>query len=223
MITGLKDLMVMRLETFREKSKRLCSRVLVYRDGVFEGQYSTAMRDEMSLTFQSFDTNTKPTINTPYRPKLTIVVCGKRHHTRFFPTDASHAEALGNSRPGTVVDQGVAGVYAFNFFLQAHGGLQVTTRLTNYFAVHDEIGFGVDGLQKLMKDVSDMFARATKAVSLMSPAYYADLAYVRGRCYIHELLTAVKMSSAGGESSSGRPEDEVVRIAQRLWQNGIKG
>lgn len=61
--------------------------------------------------------------NKPYTPKLTIVVCGKRHHTRFYPTDAEHAAADGNPRPGTVVDRGVTAVYEYDFFLQGelHG------------------------------------------------------------------------------------------------------
>lgn len=58
------------------------------------------------------------TAKGPYSPKLTIVVCGKRHHTRFFPTEAQHAAGDGNSRPGTVVDRGVTAVYEFDFFLQ---------------------------------------------------------------------------------------------------------
>lgn len=53
-----------------------------------------------------------------YNPKLTIVICGKRHHTRFYPTEAANADSNGNPRPGTVVDQGVTSIYNFDFFLQ---------------------------------------------------------------------------------------------------------
>src|SRR4051812_28166459 len=120
---------------------------------------------EMTKSFSKFDEGGKR-----YRPQLTIVICGKRHHTRFYPTDAQGADHLGNPRPGTVVDQGVTAVYAFDFFLQAHGGLQGTTRPTHYYVVHDEIKFQADELQKLTNDVSYLFARATKAVSLVSPA-----------------------------------------------------
>ena len=99
-----------------------------------------------------------------------------------------------------------------------HGGLQGTTRPTHYFVVHDEIGFNADLLQKLTNDISYMFARATKAVSLVSPAYYADLACERGRCYIHELLQQVEATTTGSDN-----EDQVMRMAQNLWRNGVKG
>lgn len=43
---------------------------------------------------------------------------GKRHHTRFFPTEQENADKDGNPKPGTVVDRGVTSVYHFDFFLQ---------------------------------------------------------------------------------------------------------
>lgn len=47
------------------------------------------------------------TPNIPYKPKLTIIICGKRHHTRFYPTSEDSADHLGNPKPGTVVDRGI--------------------------------------------------------------------------------------------------------------------
>lgn len=54
----------------------------------------------------------------PYQPKLSIVVCGKRHNTRFYPTTEEDAAHDGNPLPGTVVDRGITPVYEFDFFLQ---------------------------------------------------------------------------------------------------------
>lgn len=217
MVTSLADMMVERLKAFQTTSKTLPTRIIVYRDGVSEGQFQIVVNEEMpeiKAAFKKFGT-----ANTPYTPKLTIVVCGKRHHTRFYPTEAQHAAGDGNPRPGTVVDRGVTAVYEFDFFLQAHGGLQGTTRPTHYYVVHDEIGFQADQLQTLTNDVSYMFARATKAVSLVSPAYYADLACERGRCYLHSLLHGI--TKVAGTTTGDQAEDEVHREAQGLWRNGV--
>lgn len=65
-----------------------------------------------------------------------------------------------------------------------------------------------------------MFARATKAVSLVSPAYYADLACERGRCYVHKLLQG--LGSSGGSSASGS-EEQTMREATTSWHNGVSG
>ena len=70
----------------------------------------------MKASFRKFDTPQKP-----YTPKLTIVICGKRHHTRFYPAEAENADRNGNPRPGTVVDRGITAVYDFDFFLQGRG------------------------------------------------------------------------------------------------------
>jgi eukaryotic translation initiation factor 2C len=79
--------------------------------------------------------------------------------------------------------------------------------------VHDQIGFKADELQGLTNSLSYMFARATKAVSLVSPAYYADLACERGRCYLHRLLLGI------GSSASG--EEKVMEEAAKNWHGGV--
>lgn len=217
MVTNLAKMIWERLTFFAGKNKNLLpKRILVYRDGVSEGQFNTVVAEELPEIRRAcakFDTP-----KAPYRPKLTIVICGKRHHTRFYPTEEGNADHNGNPRPGTVVDRGVTSVYNFDFFLQAHGGLQGTTRPTHYYVVHDDIGFGADELQILTNSVSYLFSRATKAVSLVSPAYYADLACERGRCYLHKLLQGI--SSSGGSAASG-DEDAVFREAKQLWNNGV--
>jgi len=214
MVTNLDKMMIARLDLFRAKSKMLPNRVLVYRDGVSEGQFLTVVKEELPLikaAFRKFDTAQKA-----YEPALTIVICGKRHHTRFYPTEEAHADSTGNPRPGTVVDRGVTSIYNFDFFLQAHGGLQGTTRPTHYYVVHDEIGFKADELQLLTNAVSYMFARATKAVSLVSPAYYADLACERGRCYLHKLLHGISPPNA-------TTDELVFKVAEDMWRNGVSG
>ncbi|KAJ7856608.1 argonaute-like protein [Mycena leptocephala] len=188
MVTNLERMTVERLKLFQTSNNNVLPQRIL-------GQFRIVIAEELPAIrsacrrFQN------------YKPKITIVICGKRHHTRFYPTEAANAAPDGNPKAGTVVDRGVTAVYEFDFFLQAHGGLQGTTRPTHYYVVHDEIGFSADGLQTLTNAVSYMFARATKAVSLVSPAYYADLACERGRCYLHKLLQGFStiMQEAGAQ------------------------
>ncbi|PPQ77920.1 hypothetical protein CVT25_015395 [Psilocybe cyanescens] len=219
MVTNLGKMMWERLTLFRTKNKMLPTRILVYRDGVSEGQFNTVVEEELPairLACTKFNT-----AQAPYRPAITVVICGKRHHTRFYPTEDANADQNGNPKAGTVVDRGVTSVYNFDFFLQAHGGLQGTTRPTHYYVVHDDIGFQADQLQVLTNSVSYLFARATKAVSLVSPAYYADLACERGRCYLHKLLQGI--TSSAGSTTSGDNEEAVMREAQQSWTGGVSG
>ena len=87
--------------------------------------------------------------------------------------------------------------------------------------MHDEIGFKADQLQTLTNNISYMFARATKAVSLVSPAYYADLACERGRCYLHSLLQGI--SDSEDTAASEGHDSEVYREGERIWKNGVSG
>jgi eukaryotic translation initiation factor 2C len=83
---------------------------------LLQGQFSIVVEEELPLirsACRKFDT-----AQGRYNPKLTIVICGKRHHTRFYPTDAANADHNGNPKAGTVVDRGVTAIYNFDFFLQ---------------------------------------------------------------------------------------------------------
>lgn len=103
----------------------------------------------------------------------------------------------------------------------AHGGLQGTTRPTHYYVVHDDIGFKANEIQGLTNALSYMFARATKAVSLVSPAYYADVACERGRCYLRKLFLGLLDGTASGTGSGSVTEQDVIKEATKLWSNGV--
>lgn len=109
------------------------------------GQFHTVIKDELPLIRSACAGFGE------YRPKITIIIVGKRHHTRFYPTEADKADGLGNPAPGTVVDRGVTSVYDFDFYLQAHSGLQGTTRPAHYYVIHDKNNFTSDALQTLVR------------------------------------------------------------------------
>ncbi|KAF8125615.1 Piwi domain-containing protein [Boletus edulis] len=214
---------ISRFELYRAHNDgKLPERVILYRDGVSESQFMQVRQYElkqMKKAFEHFDS---------YQPKLSIVICGKRHHTRFYPTKPEDAAADGNPLPGTVVDRGVTPAYEFDFFLQPHGSLKGTARPTHYYVVHDENGFNADDLQRLTNDLSYMFQRATKAVSLVSPAYWADIACERGRCYLHRLLQGDKDGGEAAKDNKGkkgkkRAEDTVFEKAEDMWGDGVSG
>ncbi|KAI0341734.1 argonaute-like protein [Trametopsis cervina] len=218
MLSDLRDMMEERLDAFQAKRGILPKRILVYRNGVSEAHFRTVVTHEMPQLRQAFRKFTKD--DRSYTPKLTMVICSKRHHIRFYPTEAEHATADGNLRPGTVVDRGVTAIYEHDFFLQAHCGLKGTTRPTHYYVVQDEIGFTADLLQTLTNDLSYMSARTTKALSLASPAYYAHLACERGRCYLHKLDQGFPHWETT-ETSEDVERELGYRGGQVLWHGGV--
>ena len=77
-----------------------------------EGQFNTVLKDELpqfTKAFKNFDEGSGSQ-GKRYKPKLTIIICGKRHHARLYATDSACADKNGNTRPGTVVDKGITAV-----------------------------------------------------------------------------------------------------------------
>ncbi|KAG1727431.1 Piwi domain-containing protein [Suillus lakei] len=227
MITDLTAMMIDRLKIYAEKNQTLPDRVFVYRDGVSEGQFNTVLEEELPKILDAFK---RVPQRKPYRPLLTIIICGKRHHAKFWPTDSQFADRNGNTRPGTVVDRGVTSVFDFDFYLQAHAGLQGHVKATHYTVVYDENRLGADELQQGTHTASYLYARATKAVSLVPAAYYADLACERGRCYLNDFLSADDKVSSSVVSGKGKgrgkadKEEEKIRVfeeAKKAWGEGV--
>jgi len=224
MLDELRDMMVERLLVYEKKNKALPQRIFVYRDGVSEGQFDQVVQEELVQILEAFKKlETKERKLKVYRPQLSIIICGKRHHARFFATDGLQADKNGNTRPGTVVDKGITDVFDFDFYLQAHAGLQGHAKPTHYTVVYDENQLSADELQKGTHDASHLYARATKAVSLIPAAYYADLACERGRCYLNDFLVDDKTSVGGRSGKSDRDEEKarVFNAAKTAWGAGL--
>jgi len=235
-IAELADMMIERLQAFRRRSKVLPKRMVVFRDGVSEGQYDKVINEELPQIFEAFK-RIDPK-NPRYHPNLSILICGKRHHARFYPTDSNFADRNGNTRAGTVVDRGVTSLVDFDFYLQAHAGLQGSVRPTHYVVVYDESSLTADAVQKGVHAASYLYARATKAVSLVPPAYYADIVCEQARFWIQGFLnlgggsdTASSAGGAGGGAGTSSSvamkraregqEQRVFEAAQRMWGNGL--
>ena len=58
----------------------------------------------------------------------------------------------------------------------------------HYVVIKDQIGFHADDLEQFTLKLCYLFNRATKAVSICPPAYYADLLCERGRAYLYSVL-----------------------------------
>jgi len=151
-------------------------RIIFYRDGVSEGQFRTVLEQEVPRIKRACD---QFGIRPP--PKLTVVVVGKRHHVRFFPTATGDADRSGNCPAGTVVDRDVVHPTEFDFYLQSHAGLLGTSRPAHYSILYDENNFTPDGLQQLSFALCHVYARSTRSVSIPAPVYYADIVCSRAK------------------------------------------
>lgn len=236
-VDALTEMLKSRLSLWKTKGKHaaLPDNILVYRDGVSKSQYDMVISQELPQLRRACEQMYLTVDTKKGLPRLTIIICGKRHKTRFYPTTEQDCDRSGNTKPGTVVDRGVTEARSWDFFLQAHAALQGTARPCHYYIVHDEIFRQVYGksipplFQNIASVVEDLthnmcylFGRATKAVSLCPPAYYADIACERARCYLASLFDTPSLSvapSATGTSAAGgdgQPSADDVQIHPKL-------
>lgn len=149
MVIHLEAMMVERLKMWQAKNKGLPNKILVYRDGVSEGEYKAVLSEEFPCLQKACE-KVYPT--SAAKPKITLIIVGKRHHTRFFQVKPGENEAnrLGNPVNGTIVDRGITMQNGWDFFLQAHTAVQGTARPAHYVVLRNEIGLGVDALETLV-------------------------------------------------------------------------
>lgn len=169
------------VDNFVLSNKIRPQRILFYRDGVSEGQFAQVLKFELTAIKAACRQ-----IDPEYNPKISFILVQKRHHTRFFTATPQDADRSGNIPAGTVVDTGVCHPNQFDFFLCSHGGIQGTSRPAHYHVVHDENNFGADELQALSYQLCYTYARCTRSVSIVTPAYYAHLVAFRARFHVND-------------------------------------
>ncbi|KAK2810484.1 hypothetical protein FQN50_002973 [Emmonsiellopsis sp. PD_5] len=228
MVSGLDELLKSRLSLWAARHKGAYpENILVYRDGVSEGQYQVVLDQELPLLQKGCRDIYPAAMTKEGKPKMSIIIVGKRHNTRFFPSQPHEADRSKNPKNGTVVDRGVTDVHNWDFFLQSHTAIQGTARPAHYYVIYDQIfrnrraaGQNVaDNVESLTHNLCYLFGRATKSVSICPAASYADLVCTRARRYLSKFFgdgvtTAESAVSGDGVVGSASPED--VRVHKNL-------
>lgn len=185
--------------------------IVIYRDGVSEGQFRQVLDVELPMIRKAC----AKVYPNGQKPRLAIIVSVKRNQTRFYPTAERDADRSRNVKCGTVVDRGVTQARTWDFFMVAHTALKGTAHPAHYTVVLDEIfnppsatkvktEGAADELQKLTHYLCYLFGRATKAVSVCPPAYYADIVCERARVHRPEFDNASDVASTvSGPSAAG--------------------
>jgi eukaryotic translation initiation factor 2C len=188
-IEHLAEMIEARIRIWIRRNKQPPSNILIYRDGVSEGQFQMVLKDELKLVIAGC----KKVTEYSKRPNITVIVCGKRHHVRFYPTQQKDQDRSQNPINGSVVDRGVTRPSYWDFYLQAQSPLQGSARPAHYIVVHDEIFTNsqitpgskpADLVQELTHNICYMMGRATRSISYATPAFLADRLCDRARKYL---------------------------------------
>src|SRR5436305_13259040 len=104
MVADLTGLLQCRLRVWAATHGHYPENILVYRDGVSEGQYNLVLDEELPSIRKACEELYPAPLTKQGLPRITIIIVGKRHHTRFYPTKKEDADRSSNPQNGTVVD-----------------------------------------------------------------------------------------------------------------------
>ncbi|KAI5983814.1 Piwi domain-containing protein [Pisolithus albus] len=201
---------------FGNRNKTPPQRLILFRDGLSEGEYAQAATKEIQAIKDAIDALWKERGVTRPKPHLTYIVVGKKHHVRFFPKSQNEGDKSGNCPAGFVADKGIGNPMAQDFYLQSHGGLLGTSRPSHYIILEDEnFSRRLDILQNLSFCLCHSYARATRSVSIPAPVYYADIVCARANFHFDPRL---HYDDSAMSSISGRHTFDIEK-----WQGGYKG
>ncbi|GAA6005892.1 hypothetical protein JCM10207_007265 [Rhodosporidiobolus poonsookiae] len=167
-IVDLKRLVFELLQQLSQTDMPQPERLIFFRDGVAENQFAEVMTQEVEAVRAACKM-----IDEHFQPALTYVICGKRHHLRFFPYNPQDADRSGNFKAGMVVDKSVTHPYQFDWYLQSHSSPLGTARTCHYTVLVDDSHFSADELQQLVHNLCSSYQRCTRSVSQVTAAYYA--------------------------------------------------
>ncbi|KAL3307155.1 Protein argonaute-2 [Cichlidogyrus casuarinus] len=196
-IECMKEIMVRMLKNFfLQNGSRFPEKIIMYRDGVSEGQF-------MNVLVKELDGIQKACLELCITslPKITYIVVVKRHLVRLMAPDAGAGDRNKNLLPGTVVDTDIVHPRDFEFFLCSHQSIQGTAKAARYYVLYDDNNFCSNDLQILSYALCFAYMRCSRSVSIPAPTYYAHLAAARAREWMKAREGELMEKGAGGEAN----------------------
>ncbi|KFP31525.1 Piwi-like 1 [Colius striatus] len=173
-VDGLKTCLRSALRDWFKWNKALPSRIIVYRDGVGDGQLNTLVNYEVPQLLECLRT-----IGTDYNPRITVIVVKKRVHSRFF---AEVGGGLKNPPPGTVVDTEITRPEWYDFFIVSQAVKDGCVAPTHYNVIYDNSKMKPDHVQRLTYKLCHVYYNWTGVIRVPAPCQYAHkLAFLVGQ------------------------------------------
>ncbi|ODN00102.1 Protein piwi [Orchesella cincta] len=174
---NLCNLMEAALRNFLLVNTELPKRIILYRDGVGDGQLAYVYNTEMQ---QIQDAITR--VYSEYSiepPKFSFIVVTKRIHARVMKVDR---RGVVNPPPGTVVDDVITLPERYDFFLVSQNVVgSGTVSPTSYNVLKDEQGIPPDLMQKFTLRLCQLYYNYSGTIAVPAPCQYAHkLAYLSG-------------------------------------------
>ncbi|KAF1744337.1 hypothetical protein MXB_5526 [Myxobolus squamalis] len=147
------------LSRYEDKNKILPERIIMFRDGLSEGQFLEARVVElkdMQEGCKAYKQN--------YKPFITFICVQKRHHTRFYQCKDS------NCPPGMFVDDQKI-CEPRSYYLLSHKNIKGTAKAAQYKIIHDDSNFSIQQLVDFSFILCHNFCRCTNSPPRITHIY----------------------------------------------------
>ncbi|XP_050746167.1 protein argonaute-3 isoform X2 [Drosophila biarmipes] len=157
------------LKTYQKRNGNLPENVIIYRDGIGDGQLNTCFKYEIPQ-FEMVCGD---------RIKISFIVVQKRINTRIF---LGRENRLENPLPGTIVDKYITRLRMYDFFLVSQLVRQGTVTPTHFVVLREDADYGPDIIQKLSYKLCFLYYNWAGTVRIPACCMYAHkLAYLIGQ------------------------------------------
>ncbi|XP_077008856.1 piwi-like protein 2 isoform X3 [Tamandua tetradactyla] len=177
-VDSLKLCLVGSLKKFYEVNHCLPEKIVVYRDGVSDGQLKTVANYEipqLQKCFEAFEN---------YHPRMVVFVVQKKISTNLYLAASEH---FVTPSPGTVVDHTITSCEWVDFYLLAHHVRQGCGIPTHYVCVLNTANLSPDHMQRLTFKLCHMYWNWPGTIRVPAPCKYAHkLAFLSGQVLHHE-------------------------------------
>lgn len=177
-VNGLTASLESALTAYRTYNEFYPDRIIIYRDGVGDGQLKLVQSFEIPQ-FKEACKKISPT----YQPSITFIVVQKRINTKFFKVNSTETGTSGfsNPPPGSILDHTITRKYLYDFYLVSQHVREGTTMPSHYIILEDENNFEPDILQQLTYKLCFLYYNWPGSVRVPACCQYAHkLAYLVG-------------------------------------------
>ncbi|XP_031426226.1 piwi-like protein 2 [Clupea harengus] len=172
-ISGFRSCLLGALQKYHEQNRSFPEKIVIYRDGVSEGQLKTVELFEIPQILKCFETY------QDYEPKLVFIVVQKRVSTTLY---SFSGDRVGAPPPGTVLDHTVTNRDLVDFYLMAHSIRQGCGLPTHYISLYNTANLTPDHLQRLTFKMCHMYWNWPGTIRVPAPCKYAHkLAFLTGQ------------------------------------------
>lgn len=173
------------LKFYKQKNGVFPDRIIIYRDGVSEGQIQHVYEVELKQIQEAL--NLTAGVNVI---RLAFIIVTKRVSSRFFlRTGEKNAE---NPYPGTIIDHTVTREGRYDFYLISQSVKQGTVGPTNYNIIEDTTNWKPQHHQQLTFKLTHLYFNWMGTIRVPAPCQYAHkLAYLTGTALHKEPATSL--------------------------------